>query len=129
ESGVPDGHHSVSHHQNDADKLQKLSRINTYHVQTFTYFLEKLRSTMDGESSLLDQSLIIYGGGISNSDKHTHNDLPILLLGGAGGQITGGRHVRVATDTPLTNLLVTALDKMGMDAKQFGDSTGTVAGV
>ena len=123
--GVPDPHHPLSHHQNDPEKLAKLAKINRYHVELLASFLEKLRSTPDGEGSLLDHGMIIYGTGLGNSDLHTHFDLATLLLGG-GGQITGGRHIRYPEDTPLTNLYLTVLDKMGIPVEHIGDSTGTL---
>jgi hypothetical protein len=125
EIGVPDGHHACSHHQNDPVKLEKLAKINSYHLQQFAYFLEKLRSTPDGDGSLLDHSMFIYGSGISDGNIHFHMDLPTLLVGGTGeGMIKGGRHIRYANDTSLTNLYVSVLDKLGLPVESFGDSTG-----
>jgi len=121
--GVPDGHHACSHHQNDPVKLEKLAKINSYHVKQFAYFLEKLRNTPDGDGSLLDHSLFVYGSGISDGNIHFHLDLPMLLVGGAG-QIKGGRHLRYKNDTPISNLYVSVLDKLGVRTEQFGDSTG-----
>ncbi|MDA1094357.1 MAG: DUF1552 domain-containing protein [Acidobacteria bacterium] len=125
EIGVPDAHHSTSHHQLDPGKLEQYAKINTYHVDLLSGFLQRLQATPDGDGSLLDQSLILYGGGISDGDQHSHIDLPLILAGGGGGQLKGGRHVRYPTDTPMTNLLVAMLDKAGVaPAEQFGDSTG-----
>ena len=125
EIGVPDGHHACSHHQNDPVKLEKLAKINSYHLQQFAYFLEKLRSTPDGDGSLLDHSMFIYGSGISDGNIHFHMDLPTLLVGGTGeGMVKGGRHIRYANDTSLTNLYVSVLDKLGLPVESFGDSTG-----
>ncbi len=125
EIGVPDAHHSTSHHQMDPGKLEQYAKINTYHVDLLSGFLQRLQATPDGDGSLLDQSLILYGGGISDGDQHSHIDLPLILAGGGGGQLKGGRHVRYPTDTPMTNLLVAMLDKAGVaPAEQFGDSTG-----
>jgi hypothetical protein len=124
EIGVPDSHHPVSHHQNDPEKLAKLAKVNTFHVQQFAYFLEKLRSTPDGDGSLLDHAMILYGSGISDSNVHLHDNLPILLAGGAGGAIAGGRHLVVPKDTPVTNLFVTMLDKLGVPVEAIGDSNG-----
>ena len=126
EIGVPDGHHPVSHHQGVPDQLEKLAKINIFHLQMFAYFLEKLRSTPDGDGSLLDHSMILYGAGMSNSNIHYHHELPILLMGGGGGQIKGGRHLRFENGTPLSNLHLTLLDKMGIPLEEFGDSTGTL---
>jgi hypothetical protein len=124
EIGVPDGHHACSHHQNDPVKLAKLAKINRYHLQHFTYFLEKLRATPDGDGSLLDHSVFVYGSGISDGNIHFHLDLPMLVVGGGGGTLHGGRHLKYASDTPLSNLYVALLDKLGLPLDQFGDSTG-----
>jgi hypothetical protein len=124
EIGVPDGHHACSHHQNDPVKLEKLAKINTYHVQLLAYFLDRLRQTPDGDGSLLDHSLFIYGSGISDGNIHFHLDLPMLVVGGGAGTLTGGRHVRYANDTPIANLHVAVLDKLGVPVDRFGDSTG-----
>jgi hypothetical protein len=124
EIGVPDGHHACSHHQNDPVKLAKLAKINQYHIQHFAYFLEKLRTTPDGDGSLLDHSIFIYGSGISDGNIHFHLDLPMLVVGGGAGTLRGGRHVRYANDTPISNLHVAVLDKLGVPLDQFGDSTG-----
>ena len=124
--GVPDSHHPVSHHENDPDTLEKLAKINTLHTKMLAHFLEKLRSTPDGDGSLLDHVTILYGAGMSNSDSHYHRDLPILLVGGGAGQTKGGRHLGFAQETPLVNLHLTLLDKMGVSVERFGDSTGKV---
>jgi Protein of unknown function (DUF1552) len=122
--GVPEPHHSLTHHQNDPTKMEKCTKIQLYHVKLFADYLEKLRTTPDGDGSLLDHVMLLYGGGISNSDRHTHGPLPTLLLGGGGGTIKGGRHLVYPEDTPLTNLQVTLLNKMGVPAEKLGDSTG-----
>jgi hypothetical protein len=124
EIGVPDGHHACSHHQNDPVKLAKLAKINRYHMQHFAYFLDKLRQTPDGEGSLLDHSIFIYGSGISDGNIHFHLDLPMVVVGGGAGTLKGGRHVRYGNDMPLANLYVSVLDKLGAPMDQFGDSTG-----
>lgn len=124
EIGVPDAHHPISHHQSDPVKLEKLYKINRYHSELFAYFLEKLRSTEEGNGTLLDHSIILYGSEMSDSNRHLLQNLPILLAGGAGGQIQGGNHLRYTKDTPLTNLFLTMLDKMGVQVEKFGDSTG-----
>jgi hypothetical protein len=126
EIGVPDGHHACSHHQNDPVKLEKLAKINAYHVQQFAYFLERLRRTPDGDGSLLDHSIFVYGSGISDGNIHFHLDLPTLLVGGAAGSLKGGRHLRYTNDTALANLYVSVLDKLGVPVERFGDSTGTL---
>jgi hypothetical protein len=119
EIGIADPHHPTSHHLNVPAKLERLSKINTFHVQLLGRFLEKLRSTPDGDGSLLDHSLIVYGAGMSNSNAHIPTNLPILVA----GQVKGGRHVRLPADTPLANLHLTLVDKMGLAAERFGDST------
>ena len=124
EIGVPDSHHGCSHHQNDPAKLEKLAKINTFHMQQFAYFLDKLQSTPDGDGTLLDHSMLIYGSGISDGNIHFHMDLPVVMVGGGGGTVKGGRHLRYANDTPLTNLYVSVLGKLGVPVEQFGDSTG-----
>src|SRR5437879_73657 len=107
EVGVPDAHHSVSHHQNNPEQLAKLGKVNAFQVKQFAYFLEKLRSTPDGDGSLLDHSMLLYGAGISDSNVHLHDNLPLVLAGGADGRIKGGRHLVSPKDTPVTNLFVT----------------------
>ena len=124
ELGIPDPHHPISHHQNDATKIEKLTKINAFHVDLFSHFLERLRATEDGDGSLLDQVMITYGCGISDSNQHLHNNLPILVAGGGGGQISGGRHLRFADDTPMANLFLTLLDKMDVPVDNLGDSDG-----
>jgi hypothetical protein len=122
--GINEPHHQLSHHQNDPAKMEKCTRIQTYHVKLFAEYLEKLRSTADGDGSLLDHMILLYGAGLSNSDRHSHGPLPALVLGGGAGTIKGGRHLVYPDDTPLTNLLVTLLNRMGIPAEKLGDSTG-----
>jgi hypothetical protein len=122
--GVTDPHHAISHHQDDPDKIARVAKINAYHVQTFTYFLERLRATPDGDGSLLDHTLLLYGGGLSDGNQHTHSPLPVLLAGGGAGQLKGGRHLRYPKDTPMANLLLSLLDKVGVPMDKLGDSTG-----
>jgi hypothetical protein len=124
EIGVPDSHHPVSHHQNYPEKLAKLAKINTFHVEQFAYFLEKLRSTPDGDGSLLDRSILLYGSGISDSNVHLHDNLPLLLAGGGAAGIQGGRHLQYAKDTPVTNLYLSMLDRVGVAVENIGDSSG-----
>ncbi len=129
EIGVPDAHHPLSHHRGVTDALAKLTKINTYHVTLFASFVDKLRSTPDGDGSLLDHMVLMYGAGMSDSNSHSPYDLPILLLGGGAGQLAGGRHL-VYSDgdgTPLANLHVTLLDKLGVPVERIGDSTGPLA--
>ncbi len=124
EIGVPDAHHPVSHHQNDPDKLQKLSKINVFHTQQFAYFVERMAATPDGDGSLLDHSMLLYGSAISDSNVHMHDNLPLVLVGGAAGRIKGGRHLVYPKGTPVTNLFLNMLDKLGVPAENIGDSTG-----
>ena len=125
EIGIPDSHHGLSHHRYDPEKLAQLAKINTYHVSLFTHFLDELANTPDGDGSLLDHSLLMYGASLSDSNKHSHFDLPLLLVGGGAGQLKGGRHLQYPRDTPMTNLLVSQLDKAGVRLDDgLGDSTG-----
>ena len=125
EIGIPDGHHSISHHQSDPEKLDKLMKIDELHVSMFAYLLEKLRATPDGDGTLLDHSLVVFGSSISESNIHTHDDLPIVLAGGANGQVKGNRHLVYRKETPLNNLFLNMFDLAGVpDVDGFGDSTG-----
>jgi hypothetical protein len=125
--GLTEAFHPASHHQNNAARLENLTKINTYHVGLFAYMLEKLRSTRDGDGTLLDHTLMLYGSGMSNSNVHNHSPLPILLAGGAAGNLQGGRHVKFAENTPMANLLLTILHKAGVEQDSIGDSTGPLA--
>src|SRR5207237_786504 len=122
--GVPDAHHGLTHHQGNKEKIAKVILINTYHMQMFARFLEKLRATPDGEGTLLDHSMILYGGGISDGNLHNHSPLPALVAGGGAGQLKGGRHLRYPDHTPMANLLLSMLDKAGVPTDGLGDSTG-----
>jgi hypothetical protein len=124
--GVAEPHHATSHHQNSPEKLAKLAKINAYHVSLFGYLLEKLKATKDGDGTLLDHSLYVLGSGLGNPDVHDHTNLPIVVAGG-GSQIKGGRHIKYAQPTPLTNLHATLLDKVGMPTERFADSNGKVS--
>jgi hypothetical protein len=124
-SGVPDGHHNITHHRYDPVKVAKVEKINAYHMTLFCeYYLDKLRKTPDGDGSLLDHTLLLYGGGISDGNLHDHSNLPLLMIGGSAGRLKGGRHLKYPDKTPMTNLLVTVLDKAGIPLEQLGDSTG-----
>jgi len=125
--GVPDGHHAISHHQNRAEKMDKNVKIQTYHISLFAQFLEKMRTTRDGDGSLLDHSVILYGSNMSNSNAHNHFPLPNLVSGGASGRLKGNRHLRYPDHTPMTNLLLSVLDKAGVNVETLGDSTGRMA--
>ena len=123
EVGVRDPHHSLSHHRGDEAKIAKLERVNLHHLNVFAYYLEKLESTADGDGSLLDHTLLMYGSGMSNGDQHVHTDLPIVLVSGRD-QISGGRHLRYPAETPIANLYLRLLDRVGVPVDKFGDSTG-----
>jgi hypothetical protein len=122
--GVPEPHHPLTHHQGNPEKMAKCAVIQRYHLKLFAEFLEKLRKTPDGDGSLLDNVTLLFGGGISNSDRHTHGPLPTLLLGGGSGTLKGGRHIVYPEHTPLTNLQMTLLNKLGVPTEKLGDSTG-----
>ncbi len=124
EAGVPDAHHPVSHHGKNPEKLLKLAKINQFHVSLFAEFLEKMAATREGDGTLLDHSLYMYGSGMGDSDAHDHTDLPILVAGGAAGNMRGGRHVRYEQHTPLSNLHLTLLNKAGVEMDTFSDSSG-----
>src|SRR5262245_47094219 len=122
--GVPDQHHAVSHHRNDADLIAKKAKIDVYHATLLSYFLQKLQAAKEGDGSLLDHSLILYGGGMGDGNLHRHFDLPTLLAGKLGGQIKPGHHFAFPDNTPMTNLLLTILDGVGAHVDKLGDSTG-----
>jgi hypothetical protein len=127
EIGVSDPHHPLSHHGNDPAKIERMSKINAFHVSLFAEFLEKLQSCEEGESSILDQSLFLYGSGIGNPNVHDHTNLPILLAGGGASGIRGNRHIQYEKATPLANLHLTLLDRAGVKVDQFGDSDGIIS--
>ena len=124
EIGVPDPHHPLSHHGNDPDKIARMAKINAFHVSLFAYYLERLKATPDGEGSLLDHSLLLYGSGIGNPNLHDHTNLPIIVAGGAAGGMRGGRHLKYGQPTPLANVHLALLDKVGVRLDRFGDSSG-----
>jgi hypothetical protein len=128
EIGINEGHHGLSHHQDNPAQLAKYARLGTYQAQLFAAFLERLRSTPDGDGNLLDHSLFLYGAGLSNPNLHAHYDLPLAVVGGAGG-VRGGRHVVFRQETPMTNLLLSMLDKVGAPAEKLGDSSGRLVEV
>ena len=126
ELGVPESHHPLSHHGNDEGKIAKMAKINQFHVSLFAGFLEKLRDTRDGNGTLLDHSLLLYGSGMGNPNVHDHSNLPILVAGGAAGGMKGGRHIRCPQPTPLANLHLSLLHKVGVKIDKFGDSKGEI---
>jgi len=126
--GVSDGHHGLSHHGNNREKQEKISKINQYHVSLFNYFIEKLKSTTENGRPILDNSMVMYGSGIGDGNRHNHHDLPIMLMGKGGG-LKAGQHVQHKRDTPLTNLYVSMLRRIGAPSAKFGDSDGELPGL
>ena len=126
EIGVSDPHHPLSHHGNDPDKIAKMSKINAFHVSLFADFLQKMKATADGDGTLLDNALFLYGSGMGNPNAHDHHNLPVIVAGGAAGGMKGGRHIRFEKPTPLANVHLTLLDKAGVKLDAFGDSTGKI---
>ena len=124
--GVADGHHPVSHNNNVPEQVAKKAKIDSYHLSLFGDFLEKLQSTPDGDGNLLDHSMFLYGSGMSNGNQHTHDNLPILVAGGAAGRLKGGRHIKTDSYTPLSNLMISLLDIAGVPTDTFGESWGRV---
>ncbi len=124
EIGVSDAHHGLTHHKGDPEKIEKIARINRYHVEQFAYLLGKLRASADGDANLLDRSMILYGSGISDGNRHDHHDLPAVVAGSANGALVTGRHLRYPQETPATNLFLSMLHRMGVPAESIGDSSG-----
>lgn len=124
EIGVSDPHHPLSHHRNAADALEKLTKINEYHMNLFAHFIARLQATPEGDGTLLDHSMIVYGCGIADSNRHTHEKLPVVLMGGGCGSIATGQHLSLKDDTPLANLYLALMERTGVKAEGFGDSTG-----
>lgn len=129
EIGISDAHHPLTHHRGNEDMIAKVKQINRYHVEQFAYFINKLRNTPDGEGSLLDHSMVLYGSGIADGNRHTHHDLPVVLAGGGNGTLTTGRHKRYPSETPMANLFVSMLDRMGAPTEAIGDSKGKLSDV
>ena len=129
ELGIPDGHHPLTHHRYQAELMEKVRRINEYHVQQFAGFIEKMKTAREGDRSLLDNSMIVYGAGLSDGNAHLHDDLPTLILGRGGNYFKTGRRLLVRRETPMCNLFLTMMDRMGVPIERFGDSTGHVEGL
>jgi hypothetical protein len=129
EIDIPDGHHPLTHHRNQPDLIEKVTQINTYHVQHFAKWATKLKNTKDGDSNLLDSSMIVYGAGLSDGNRHLHEDLPTMIAGSAGGAFKTGRYIEYRRETPMCNLFLTMMDRMGVHIEDFGDSTGRVTGL
>jgi hypothetical protein len=124
---ISDAFHPLSHHQESPAKLEKLVKVQNFHTQVFTHFLDRLAATPDGEGTLLDNSIVLFGSNMSNSDRHHNDPLPSAVFGRAAGRIKGGQHLKYAQDTPHANLLLTLLDRAGVPVEKLGDSTGTFA--
>lgn len=129
EIGIPDGHHPLTHHRNQEDLMEKVAQINTYHVQQFAAWLEKLQSIKEGDSTLLDNSMIVYGAGLSDGNRHLHEDLPTLMAGKGGNRFKTGRRIVYRRETPMCNMFLTMMDRMGAPAEHFGDSNGRLEGL
>jgi hypothetical protein len=129
EIGIPDGHHPLTHHRNDPAMMEKVAQINTYHVQQLAMWLEKLKSIQEGDSNLLDNSMIVYGAGLSDGNRHQHDDLPTLIAGRGGNFLKPGRRIVYRRETPMSNLFLTMMDRMGVQVEHFGDSTGRLHGL
>jgi Protein of unknown function (DUF1552) len=129
EIGISDGHHPLTHHRNQEELMEKVARINCYHMQQFAQWIEKLKSVREGDRTLLDNSMIVYGAGLSDGNRHLHEDLPTLIAGRAGGSIKSGRRVVYRRETPMCNLFLTMMDRMGTRMDHFGDATGKLEGL
>jgi Protein of unknown function (DUF1552) len=129
ELGIPDGHHPLTHHRNQPELMEKVRRINEYHVQQFAGFIEKMKATKEGDRTLLDNSMIVYGAGLSDGNSHLHEDLPTVVLGRGGNYFKTGRRVLARRETPMCNLFLTMMDRMGVHVEHFGDSNGRLDGL
>ena len=127
--GINDGHHELSHHGRNEEKQAKIQQINTFHVEQLADLLGKLQKVKEGDGTLLDNLMLVYGSGIGDGNRHNHNDLPVLLVGKGGGTIQPGRHLEYPKDTPLNNLFLSMLDRMQAPVESFGDSTGRLTGL
>jgi len=129
ELGIPDGHHPLTHHRNQPELMEKVRKINEYHVQQFAGFIEKMKATKEGDGSLLDNSMIVYGAGLQDGNAHLHEDLPTIIAGKGGNYIKTGRRIVARKETPMCNLFLTMMDRMGVHVENFGDSTGRLQGL
>ena len=127
--GVSEGHHDLSHHGGNEEKKKKIAKINQFHIEQFAYFLQKLKSIKEGEGTLLDNCMIVYGSGIADGNAHAHHDLPVLMAGKGGGAFKTGRHIKFEKDTPMTNLYLSMLDNVGVRVDRLGDSSGRLQGL
>jgi len=124
EIGISDPHHPLTHHRNNPEWIEKIVRINTLHTELFAYLLQRLKATPEGDGNLLDHSMLVYGSGLADGNSHTHEALPILLAGRGDGSLNPGRHLTAPNGTPVTNLYLSLLDRMGVQEEKLGDSTG-----
>ncbi|MGC4014364.1 MAG: DUF1552 domain-containing protein [Luteolibacter sp.] len=129
EIGIPDAHHGLSHHRGDPETLRRIGEIDRYYVEQFAWFLEKMKSIPEGDGTLLDHSMIVYGGGIADGNRHNHDDLPVLLAGHGNGTLKQGRLIEAPKGTPMTNLYLSMLDRMGVKAARLGDSEGELSSI
>jgi hypothetical protein len=129
EIGITEGHHGLTHHQGDTAKIEKVTQINEYHIRQFTYLLDKFKATRDGDGTLLDNAMVIYGSGLADGNQHQHHNLPAVLAGRGRGTIHPGRHVRYPDETPMANLFLSMLDRMGVPVDSWGDSNGRLDGL
>jgi len=129
EIGIPDGHHPLTHHRNQDDWIEKVIQINTYHVEQFAAWIDRLKSIEEGDGTLLDNSMIVYGAGLSDGNRHLHHDLPTMIVGKGGGTIKPGRRIIHRRETPLANLHLSLMDRMGLEIEHFADSTGRLGGL
>ena len=127
--GVPEAHHDISHHGNRAEAVEKCCRINEFHMQLFSHLVQKMRATPDGDGTLLDHSMLLYGAAMGDGNLHVPHNLPVALIGGGCGRLKGNRHVKATFDTPFMNLGLTLLEKVGVEVDRIGDSTGRLAGI
>jgi len=129
EIGIPDGHHPLTHHRNELAMMEKVAQINTYHMEQFAKWMQKLRASKEGDASILDNSMIVYGAGLADGNRHSHEDLPTLIAGRAGSKFKTGRRIVYRKETPMSNMFLTMMDRMGVQAEHFGDSTGALPGL
>ncbi|MBM3765223.1 MAG: DUF1552 domain-containing protein [Acidobacteria bacterium] len=129
EIGIADGHHPLTHHQGKLELLEKVTKINEYHMQQFAAWMMRLKSIKEGDASILDNSMIVYGAGLSDGNRHTHEDLPVMVMGRGGNHFKGGRRITYRKETPISNLYLTMMDRLGVQTDDFGDSTGRVDGL
>ena len=129
EIGVPEGHHNLTHHRNNPEMIEKVAQINCYHMRTFAAWMEKMKAHQEGDRTLLDNSMIVYGSGIADGNRHTHEDLPTMVLGSGGGFLKSGRRLVYRRETPICNLYLTMMEGMGVHKEHFGDATGHLQGL